>query len=739
LEQIHNINETFNVGESVVSCFNLYNLNYKMKRFTVSITLTFLVFNLLAGIHPKIIYTPNNAEYSIWWEKPFAQLNNLTPEIEINGQWISANEFSNIKWVKKLGHRLSESNKYKGEVELLYLVCTGNSMIDTFTITFELMDNRPYLVMNSTLKAAKDFTLGGIRLFNSAHANIVLPGNSKEWLIFNENAAAPHTGAIMYPFQLATKRAELGTFSKAHTGVWLSMLVNDSENFAFSFASISGELWPNNFKWELPDGSNFNKLKVSARSGTINGEEKIVVSAGETIVTDAFLVGFWENQRPTKVLLETGVIMGENVRKGKPMHCPEPGWSSWHSYGRNITEKEFIKTADFISRNLKEYGWKMIQLDGGWWTDPGLYAVNDSFPDGIRYLSDYVRQEGLDFGLHISPLRTNTKDPVIKQNPNWILKPVSQKKLNKNDDEIVTTLGTVYVDGSHPEVSAFLGGRYQQMVEDYRPSFMKWDHHYGALEEGFRHDPTMTFLQSHNKTIRAIRSALPENLTLTRSMGYLFGALECYDAIRIDNDINHPGIKSTTEPYTNITYGKTLGSIEDPQVEKGLIRFARSAAQNYYIHKNIAICDPDAFFVSPQYTIDEAKCHMTLEAIMGGLFFFGDKVESLPEERLQLLKNRDIIAVNKLGVHAIPLDLFTGVDIPTIWKLETKDRLIITVFNWLDNDVTKTYDLKSDFELNNSNYILTELWTKKNLALKANKLTMEQPAHSVKIIEFEKN
>ncbi len=83
-------------------------------------------------------------------------------------------------------------------------------------------------------------------------------------------------------------------------------------------------------------------------------------------------------------------------------------------------------------------------------------------------------------------------------------------------------------------------------------------------------------------------------------------------------------------------------------------------------------------------------------------------------------------------------NLFSGVDIPTIWKLETKDRLIITVFNWLDKDVTKSYNLKNDFELSSSNYQLTELWTKKLFEIKADKLTLVQPAHSVKIFEFEK-
>ena len=709
-----------------------------MKKICFSIGLIWMASFGFASVNPTIKYQENDASYSIQWNNQFAQINNLVPEIKINGLWVSANQFKTIKWVKKEGTRLSVNNQYVGKVEYLYLICEGHPFIEEFKIVFELMEGRPYLIMNSSLQAAKNFKLGGVRLFNSNKENIVLPGNSKDWVIFNESASAPHVGAIMYPYQLNSKKAKQGTFSKAHTGVWLSMLINDTKNYAFSFASIASELWPNNFKWELPEDNNFNKLRVSSRSGAIFEKEEIWVTAGKKIVTDAFLVGFWENKRPTKVLLETGVIIGENVRKGKPMRSPEPGWSSWHSFGRMITENQTILTTDFINKNLKEFGWKMIQLDGGWWTNPGLYSVNDSFSNGIRYLSNYIKKNGLQFGLHVSPLRTNTQDPVIKQHPEWVLRSLMKIKIDQNDDEMVTSLGNVYLDGSHPDVPPFSAGRYQQMIEGYRPSFMKWDHHYGGLEEAIRYDSTMTFLQAHNQTIRAIRSALPSDLIVTRSMGYLFGALECYDAIRIGQDINHPGIKSKEEPYTNITFGKTLGTIEDDQVEQGLVRFARTASQNFYVHKNIAICDPDAFFVSPQYTIDEAKCHMTLEAIMGGLFFFGDKVESLPKERLEILKNKDIIAVNKLGEHAIPLDLFSGVDVPTIWKLETKDRLIFTIFNWLDKDVTKSYDLNADFELNSSKYKLTELWTKENYKLVADKLTLIQRPHSVKIIEFKK-
>lgn len=703
-------------------------------------TLIVIALILCAGLKaetmPRIVYQNGKANYSIVWDNKIAKITDLMPEIKVNGKWISASDFEVITWEKRTGKRLSEANHYNHPVEMLYLTCSGHPILKKFTLAFELMHERPYVVINSELIASKEFLLGGIRIFNSKGSNILLPGNSKDWIIFNENAATPHTPAMMYPYQLRTSHAKIGKYSKAHTGVWLSLLVNDKKNYTFSFASISGELWPNNFKWQLPIEGDNNHLKLSARSGAIFEKEQIIVNAGKTIVTDAFMVCFRDDVRPTQAMYETGVVMGQNVRKGKTMRRPQPGWSSWHSYSRNITEKEIIDAANFIKENLDEYGWKNIQLDGGWWTNPGLYTVKNDFPHGIRYISNYVTKNGQEFGLHISPLRTNTTDAVVSRHKDWILQPYKQQKIDKNDDEMITTLGTVYFDASHPEVPSFLAGRYQQMVEDYRPLFMKWDHAYGALEEGKRKDPTMTSLQAHNKAIREIRNSLPKNLIITRSMNYLLGAVECFDAIRIGNDINRPGIKSEKEPWANMTYGKTLGSIEDEQVEKGLIRFARQVARNFFIHNNIGIADPDAFFVSPQYTIDEAKCHMTLQAIMGGLFFTGDRINSLPKERLDLLKNRSIMQVNKIGKHAVPLDLFSGIDIPTIWKLEADNKIIITVFNWSDKENDRTFDFKKDFELNQSKYNMTELWSQEKYSFKRGKINLKMAPHSVKIFEL---
>ena len=278
------------------------------------------------------------------------------------------------------------------------------------------------------------------------------------------------------------------------------------------------------------------------------------------------------------------------------------------------------------------------------------------------------------------------------------------------------------------------------MVEDYKPAFMKWDHHYGGLEEGPRFDPTMTGLQAHNKAVRMIRAGLPEDLVVTRSMGWLLGAIECYDAVRIGNDINHPGIKSTAEPYANMTYGKTTGSIGDVLMGRdyqGLIRFARSAAQNFYIHNNIAIVDPDSYFASPQYSLEEARSHITLEALMGGLLLGGDRIESLPKDRLDLYRHKPVLDVWRHGKHAVPLDLFSGADIPRLWKLELADRTVIGFFNWVDAATETRWSL-ADLEMPAGAYRLVDLWSGVSLRLEQDGLRLSMPPHTVRLIELRK-
>ncbi len=671
---------------------------------------------------PAVEHAPTGADYSLRWG-PAAQISDVTFALEINGAWVYGAAFPQRVWSVEGGRQV--------------LRCTGLPPVEEFVLTIETAANRPYAVVKAALKAAVDFKLGGVRvLTRQGDAPDLVVGNSAQgWTIFAEALHAPDHGRIYTLEQMAGVKASKKVDPR--NAFWVSTLQHDGKNQTYAFAALKGELWPTSFEWR---NAKEGAVHVSFRSGSPEGLEKILVRPGRLVEVDPVLVGFWDDRRPTQVLDEVGRLMGESVRQGRPMRRIEPGWSTWHSYGRYVTADAVLRAARFMKAELYDAGYRYIQLDGGWWTVPGSYLVNQDFARGIRDVANQVTDLGLKFGLHISPLRVNPTDPYWKTHPDWLLSPSNQKPIDPNDAEMMTTLGMVYLDGSHPDVPPYLAGQFKQLVEDYRPTFMKWDHHYGSLEEGRRYDPTMTGLQAHNRAVRMIRAALPEDLVITRSMGWLYGAIECYDSVRIGNDINHPGVKSAAEPYANMTYGKTTGSIGEVLTGRdyqGLIRFARSAAQNYYIHNHIALCDPDSFFASPQYSLEEARCHVTLEALMGGILFGGDRIESLPKDRLELYRHQPLLDVWSNGKHAVPLDLFSGADIPRIWKLELADRTVFGFFNWVDEAAETTWTM-ADLEMPAGDYRLVDIWSGEPVKTAPGGLTLKMAPHTARLIEFKK-
>jgi len=104
---------------------------------------------------------------------------------------------------------------------------------------------------------------------------------------------------------------------------------------------------------------------------------------------------------------------------------PPMGWNSWDCYGPTVKEAEVKSNADYMSKNLKLYGWEYVVVDIRWFventkasgynqTDP-IYVLDDygrympaenKFPSaengsGFKDLADYIHNKGLKFGIHI--------------------------------------------------------------------------------------------------------------------------------------------------------------------------------------------------------------------------------------------------------------------------------------------------------------------------------------------------
>jgi hypothetical protein len=104
---------------------------------------------------------------------------------------------------------------------------------------------------------------------------------------------------------------------------------------------------------------------------------------------------------------------------------PPMGWNSWDCYGPTVTEAEVKMNADYMSKYLKNYGWKYIVVDIRWYVandkahgynekDP-QYSIDkfgrllpavSRFPSaingkGFKPLADYIHSKGLKFGIHV--------------------------------------------------------------------------------------------------------------------------------------------------------------------------------------------------------------------------------------------------------------------------------------------------------------------------------------------------
>ena len=87
---------------------------------------------------------------------------------------------------------------------------------------------------------------------------------------------------------------------------------------------------------------------------------------------------------------------------------PPMGWASWNTFGRGVTEKIVLETAEAMQRlGLPEAGYKYLNVDDCWMSsmrgaDGRLQADPLAFPSGIPALVKAVNARGLKMGIYSS-------------------------------------------------------------------------------------------------------------------------------------------------------------------------------------------------------------------------------------------------------------------------------------------------------------------------------------------------
>uniref|UniRef100_A0A1J3JBI8 Alpha-galactosidase n=1 Tax=Noccaea caerulescens TaxID=107243 RepID=A0A1J3JBI8_NOCCA len=85
---------------------------------------------------------------------------------------------------------------------------------------------------------------------------------------------------------------------------------------------------------------------------------------------------------------------------------PQMGWNSWNFFACNINETVIKETADaLVSSGLADLGYIHVNIDDCWSnlsrdSKGQLVPHPETFPSGIKFLTDYIHSEGLKLGIY---------------------------------------------------------------------------------------------------------------------------------------------------------------------------------------------------------------------------------------------------------------------------------------------------------------------------------------------------
>jgi len=123
-------------------------------------------------------------------------------------------------------------------------------------------------------------------------------------------------------------------------------------------------------------------------------------------------------------------------------------------------------------------------LDDGWFAgrrsdDAGLgdwYVDSTVWPDGLTPLIKHVRGLGMEFGLWVEPEMANLDSELVRQHPDWVLKPAGRMPPESRQQQVLNL--------AIPEAFDHILGRLDALLSDHDISYLKWDHNRDLLEPG---------------------------------------------------------------------------------------------------------------------------------------------------------------------------------------------------------------------------------------------------------------
>ena len=392
-------------------------------------------------------------------------------------------------------------------------------------------------------------------------------------------------------------------------------------------------------------------------------ELALYASAAEGLTTKTSL---WQAKRAGRwhgegVHLAAGMnvyrLLGELASRTAQARDVPRGWLSWYHYGAWVSRQDVLENAAVIADGrFRDLGLRYVQIDDGWQEAYGEWRANAKFAPDLRSLTDRLHASGQVPGIWTAPFLVSASADLAQQAPDtWFLRDSTGERAV---DHRHTAFGPMYIlDARKAEVCAHLGKVFDGLYKDgFR--YFKIDFLYAGAYAG---------VEALRAGVAAIRAAVKDSYLLGCGAP-LLPLSGIVDGCRIGQD--------TASPMYNFELGSPSPTIFGSEIES----VARNIAARHFLRAWFQL-DPDVALVGGNLNLRQARQLITAVVLSGGPFFASDDLRLLPEDRLSLLSNPEVLELVGRAT-AVPDWQPPEQDLPpAVWRLGSD---VLAAFNWTD-------------------------------------------------------
>lgn len=392
---------------------------------------------------------------------------------------------------------------------------------------------------------------------------------------------------------------------------------------------------------------------------------------------------------------------------------PLMGWSSWSTIRTNPSEAAIKAQAQAMASTLKSSGYAYINQDDYWYLNPtttvdqfGRWAVDSSrFPDGIAATASYVHNQGLKFGLYLTPgipvaaVRQNTP---IEGTSNHAADIADTSRFETNYNK---SNSMYYINYSKPGAQAFINSWADELAS-WGVDFLKID---GVG------DWDIPDIQAWSTALKQSGRSIYFSLSNSLDVSNVSVWQQNTNGWRIDGDVECYCSTLVTWNSFSSRFGDAPRWIGD----------GRPGGWNDLDSLDVGNGAKDGL------SNDERQTYMTLWAIESAPLSSGDDLTSLDSYGLSLLTNSEVIAVDQAGHQAHPISQASS---QQVWFANNGDgSYTVALFNLGGSTAPVTVNWSSlGFSGSAS---MRDLWSHTNLGAVMNSFSATLNAHASRLLK----